>query len=51
MVDEFSRDTKQPFDTVRAELIAGLLPGVKLIPAHTMLIGLSQEHGCSYQRL
>ena len=51
VVDEFSRDTKQAFDTVRAELIAGLLPGVKLIPAHTMLIGLAQEHGCTYEKL
>jgi len=50
VVDELSRDTKQPFDAVRAELVAGLLPGVKLIPAHTMLIGLAQEHGCTYEK-
>ena len=50
VVDELSRDTKQSFDAVRAELIAGLLPGVKLIPAHTMLIGLAQEHGCTYEK-
>ena len=50
VVDELSRDTKQQFDAVRAELIAGLLPGVKLIPAHTMLIGLAQEHGCTYEK-
>ncbi len=51
VVGELSRDTKQPFDAVRAELIAGLLPGVKLIPAHAMLIGLAQEHGCTYEKL
>jgi hypothetical protein len=50
IVGELARDTKQPFDEVRAELIAGLLPGVKLIPAHTMLIGLAQEHGCTYEK-
>jgi hypothetical protein len=50
VVDELSRATKQPFDAVRAELVAGLLPGVKLIPAHTMLIGLAQEHGCTYEK-
>jgi hypothetical protein len=50
VVHELSRDTKQTFDTVRAELVAGLLPGVKLIPAHTMLIGLAQEHGCTYEK-
>jgi hypothetical protein len=51
VVDELSRATKQPFEAVRAELIAGLVPGVKLIPAHTMLIGLAQEHGCTYEKL
>jgi hypothetical protein len=40
-----------PADAVRAELIAGLLPGTRLIPAHTMLIGLAQEHGCTYERV
>jgi hypothetical protein len=50
VVDELSRDTKQSFDAVRAELVAGLLPGVKLVPAHTMLIGLAQEHGCTYEK-
>jgi hypothetical protein len=51
VVDELSRETNQQFDAVRAELIAGLLPGVKLIPAHAMLIGLTQEHGCAYQKV
>lgn len=50
VVDELSRDTKQPFDAVRAELIAGLVSGVKLIPAHTMLLCLAQEHGCTYEK-
>lgn len=51
VVDELSRATNQQFDAVRAELIAGLLPGVKLIPAHAMLIGLAQQHGCAYQKV
>src|SRR5215469_3153284 len=38
-------------EAVRAELIAGLLPGVYLVPAHTMAIGLAQEHGCTYEAL
>ena len=33
------------------ELIAGLNPGVKLVPAHTMALGLAQEHGCTYEQL
>jgi hypothetical protein len=38
-------------DSVRAELVSGLLPGVHLVPAHTMLLGLAQEHGCTYEKL
>ena len=25
--------------------------GVKLIPAHTVLLGLAREHGCAYESL
>src|SRR5271167_259066 len=42
---------KMPPDVVRAELITGLLPGVTLVPAHTMAIGISQEHGCTYESI
>lgn len=45
----FASETGRPVDEVRTELIAGFLPGVKLIPAHTLLIGLVQERGCSYE--
>jgi len=51
IVQELAAATHAPTDAVRAELIAGLLPGTKLIPAHTMLIGLTQEHGCAYERV
>lgn len=51
IVGQFATDTHQPFDQVRAELVAGLLPWVKLVPAHTLLIGLSQERGCTYEAL
>jgi hypothetical protein len=33
------------------ELRAGLNPGVHVVPAHTMLIGLVQERGCAYEKL
>lgn len=36
---------------VRADLVAGLNPWVKLVPAHTMLLGLVQEHGFTYEKL
>jgi hypothetical protein len=43
--------TKQEQPAVYAELKAGLLPGVKLVPSHTMMLGMCQEIGCSYQRV
>jgi hypothetical protein len=46
---EFSMATRDPFDDVYAELVAGLNPGVRLVPAKTMLIGLAQEHKCAYE--
>ena len=42
---------KRPPDEIYAELKSALNPGVKLIPAHTMLVGLAQEHGCAYESL
>ena len=41
----------RPADEVYAELKPALNAGVKLIPAHTMLVGLAQEHGCAYESL
>ena len=39
----------QPVPEVYAELRAGLAPGVIVVPAHTMLIGMCQERGCTYE--
>jgi hypothetical protein len=41
----------RPMPEVRSELIAGFVPGVKLVPAHTLLVGLVQERGFTYQRV
>lgn len=41
----------KPQPEVYADLRANLLPHVKLVPAHTMLIGLCQERGCTYEAL
>ena len=38
-------------DIVRADLLAGMMPGVHLVPAHTMLVGLAQEHGFTYEAM
>jgi hypothetical protein len=45
------RAVSRPASEVYPELRAGLNPGVILVPAHTMLIGMCQEHGCSYEAL
>lgn len=36
---------------VREEIVAGLMPGVHLVPAHTMALGLVQERGCTYESI
>jgi hypothetical protein len=46
---EFAAATHEKFDTVYKELVAGLHPGVRLVPSNTMLVGLAQEHGCAYE--
>ncbi len=42
-------DTKQAVDVVKAELVAGLNPGVHIVPAHTQALGLVQQRGCAYE--
>jgi hypothetical protein len=44
-------DVKGDVAKVQRDLQAGLLPHVKLVPAHTMLLGLAQERGCAYEAL
>ena len=51
IVRDLAADTGQPAEALRAELIAGFNPGVRLVPAHTMALGLAQEHGCTYEQL
>lgn len=36
---------------VRADLLAGLNPGVRLVPSHVMAMGLVQERGLTYVRI
>ena len=51
VVSQLAKATGRPADKVRAELLAGMMPGVHLVPAHTMLIGLAQEHGFTYEAM
>ncbi len=41
---------KMPVAEVRADLIAGLNPGVRLMPSHVMALALAQERGFTYMR-
>jgi hypothetical protein len=41
---------QMPVGDVRADLIAGLGPGVHLVPSHVMALGLTQEHGFTYMK-
>jgi len=36
---------------IRADLTAGLRPGVRLVPAHTWAVGFAQERGFTYMSL
>ena len=40
-----------PVADVRADLIAGLNPGVHLVPSHVMALGLVQERGVTYVKV
>jgi hypothetical protein len=42
--------TKMPVADVRADLIAGLNPGVHLVPSHVMALALVQERGFTYMK-
>jgi len=45
------RAVNRPAEEIYPELRAGLNPGVIVVPAHTMLVGLCQERGCTYEAL
>ena len=50
VAQQLANQFKMPFAEVRADLIAGLNPGVKLMPSHVMSLALSQERGFTYMR-
>lgn len=43
-----ARETHATYDATRAELIAGLLPNVTVVPAMVVALGMAQERGCAY---
>lgn len=48
---ELAEKTGKKSQDVRAELLAGLNPGVRIVPAHTWAIGYAQERGFTYENL
>jgi len=48
---EIAQKTSTKMPEVRADLLGGLLPGVRLVPAHTWAIGRVQEMGFTYEKL
>ena len=51
VVAMLAKAMKMEVPAVRQDLVAGLMPGVHLVPAHTMALGLVQERGCTYEAL
>ena len=48
---ELAQKTGAKSQDIRPDLVAGLLPGVRLVPAHTWAIGYVQERGFTYEKL
>ena len=46
---QWAEEAMKSADDLKKDLVAGLNPGVIVVPAHTMLLGLCQERGCTYQ--
>jgi intracellular sulfur oxidation DsrE/DsrF family protein len=43
-----AKEARVSYETMRAELVGGLLPGVTVVPAKVVALGLAQERGCAY---
>ena len=50
VAQRLAQATGMPVTEVRADLLAGLNPGVRLVPSHVMALGLAQERGFTYVR-
>ncbi len=48
---QLAAKTGRPAADIRADLVAGLRPGVRLVPAHTWAVGFAQERGFTYMSL
>ena len=50
VAQQLAAATQMPVEEVRADLTAGLNPGVRLMPSHVMALALAQEHGFTYMK-
>jgi hypothetical protein len=50
VAQQLAAATQMPVEEVRADLAAGLNPGVRLMPSHVMALTLAQEHGFTYMK-
>ena len=50
IANQLAQKSGVPVDKTRAELVAGLNPGVQVVPAHSMATGPAQERGFTYMK-
>jgi hypothetical protein len=50
VAQQLATAARLPVGDVRADLIAGLNPGVRLVPSHVMALALAQERGFTYMK-
>jgi hypothetical protein len=50
IAQQLAEDNHLPAADVRADLVAGLNPGVKLMPSHVLALVLAQERGFTYMK-
>jgi len=51
IAQQLAQARQLPMAEVRADLLAGLNPGVRLVPGHVMALGLVQERGLTYVKI
>jgi len=51
IAQQLAQARQLPVAEVRADLLAGLNPGVRLIPSHVMALGMVQERGLTYVKI
>jgi hypothetical protein len=51
VAQQLAATRKLPAAEVRADLLAGLNPGVRVVPSHVMALGLVQERGVTYVKI